>query len=120
MATVGLEWAHAQFLGQGEGLLVVGFGGRDVQWVTTHGNLTEEVQGICLVTSLLVLTGNSQCALGEGARLLQVANQHLCLSQSETAERLSVCSFRRRALLYRLCEQGHGVIAAPAQGIRCP
>jgi hypothetical protein len=30
VVTVGLERAHAQFLGQGQGLLVVGFGRRDI------------------------------------------------------------------------------------------
>ena len=45
---VGLERAHAQFVGQGESLLVVGFGRRHVWRVPMHGNLAEEPQGLRL------------------------------------------------------------------------
>ena len=42
---MGHERAHAEFLGQGKGLLMVRFSGRDVQRVPTHGNLAEQPQG---------------------------------------------------------------------------
>jgi hypothetical protein len=40
---VGLEGAHTEFLGQGEGLAVVGFGQRAFQALTPCCNLAEEV-----------------------------------------------------------------------------
>jgi hypothetical protein len=65
------ERAHAEFVGQGEGLAVVGFGLRALRWLAPRCNLAEEAQGIGLVTTFLALTGVRQRALGEGVRLLQ-------------------------------------------------
>ena len=41
-ATVGLERAHAECVGQGEGLLVVGYGGLALQGIAPHRNVAEE------------------------------------------------------------------------------
>src|SRR5712664_3511091 len=117
---VGLERTHAEFLGESKGLVVVGCGLFNLWRLAPRRNVAEEAQGIRLVAPLLVFTGERQCALGEGMCLLQAASQHLRLPQGETAKRLIVCSFRRSALLHRLCEQWHGVTDAPAQSIRCP
>ena len=78
---MGLERAHAQFLGQGEGLAVVGFGLLDLWGLAMRGNLAEEAQGIRLVALFLVLTGERQRPLGEGMRLLQAAGQQMRLAQ---------------------------------------
>ena len=59
-------------------------------------NVAEEAQGIRLVAAFLVRTGERQCALGEGLRLLQAASQHLCLPQGETTERLKAYSLPLR------------------------
>ena len=84
---VGLERAHAEFVGQGEGLLVVGFGLLDLRGIAPRRNLAEEAQGIRLVAPFLVLTGMRQRPLGEGVRLLQAASQQMRLTQGETTER---------------------------------
>ncbi len=91
---VGLERAHAEFLGQGEGLAVVGFGLLDLRGLALRRNLAEEAQGIRLVATFLVLTGERQRPLGEGVRLLQAASQQLRLPQGETTERLKAYHFR--------------------------
>jgi hypothetical protein len=57
---VGLERAHAEFLGQGEGLLVVGFCLFNLWRHAPCRNVTEEAQGIRLVATFLVLTGKRQ------------------------------------------------------------
>jgi hypothetical protein len=72
--TVGLERAHAEFLGQGESLAVVGGGLIDVWGSAPRCNLAEEAQGIRLVATFLVLMGERQRALGESVRLLQVTS----------------------------------------------
>src|SRR4029450_2336362 len=54
---VGLEGAHAEFLGQGEGLAVVGFGWLTLWGIAMRCNVAKEVQGICLVATFLVLAG---------------------------------------------------------------
>jgi hypothetical protein len=73
MVAVGLERAHAECLGQGEGLAVVGFGVLALWRLAPRGNLAEEAQGIRLGAPLLVRMGERQRVLGEGMRLLQAA-----------------------------------------------
>src|SRR5262245_22202125 len=45
------EWAHAEFLGQGEGLVVMGGSLVEVWGLATHGDLAEEPVSMCLVTA---------------------------------------------------------------------
>ena len=59
---VGLERAHAEFLGQGEGLLVMGFGLLDLRRVTRAPQSRQEAQGIRLVARV-------PCAAGQVERL---------------------------------------------------
>jgi hypothetical protein len=54
---VRLERAHPQFFGQGEGLAVVISSLIALWGLTPRRNLTEEAQGIRLVTAFLVRTG---------------------------------------------------------------
>ena len=49
-----LQWAHAQFLSQGEGLTVVGGGLGDIRGSAMRGDLAEEAQGMRLVAAFLV------------------------------------------------------------------
>ena len=93
MVAVGLERAHAELFGQGEGLAVMGGGCVDVRGRAMRGGLAEEAEGIRLVAAFLVLTGERQRPLGEGVRLLQVASQQLRLPQGETTERLVALLF---------------------------
>jgi hypothetical protein len=57
---VGLERAHAEFLGQGEGLLVVGFGMGDIWGMVLCGDLNEEPERIGLVSAFLLRRGVRQ------------------------------------------------------------
>ena len=49
-----------EFLGQGEGLAVVGCGLRTIRGLTPWRNIAEEAQGICLVAAFLMRTGKRQ------------------------------------------------------------
>ena len=55
--TVGLQWAHAKLLGQGQGLLVGGFGLRNVGGVGVGMDNAKLVQRERLVPACLVLPG---------------------------------------------------------------
>ena len=104
---VGLERAHAEFVSQGEGLAVVGYGGLALRGLAPRRNVTKEAQGIRLVATFVVLTGECQRLLGEALRLLQVTGQHLRFPQNEMA--IGCLSFCCHHLFHRLCEQWHGV-----------
>ena len=80
VVTVRLQRAHAEFLGQGEGVLIVGLSLLDGSRLALHGNVAEQAQGIRLVTAFLVCTGERQCPFSEGVCLLQVASQQMGLT----------------------------------------
>jgi hypothetical protein len=62
---VRLKRAHTQFLGQGEGLIVVGFDLVDVRPFVLCSTRTNEVEGVGLESSLLAGTRDLQGAHGE-------------------------------------------------------
>ena len=82
MVAMRLERAHAEFLGEGEGLAVVDFGRRSLWGIAPRRNVAEEAQGIRLVATFLALTSQRQRALGEGVCFLQVPGQ-TCASPRE-------------------------------------
>ena len=115
--TVRLERTHAEFLGQGQSLMVVGFCQSGLRRLTPRRDLAEEAQGIRLVAMFLVRTGMRQCPLGECLCLLQMTSHELHLSEGKTTARLEVYSFHCSRLCHCLREHGQGVGDAPGQGI---
>jgi hypothetical protein len=107
--TMRLERPHAEILGQGQGLPVVGFGLFALQRLPARRNVAEEAPGIRLVPVFPVLTGMLQRALGEGLRLLQAAGQQMHLPQGETAAHLKDYHFYCSSLFDRLREERNGV-----------
>ena len=75
VVAVGLQRAHAKLRGQGQGLLVVGFGMRDIRGMALGGDLTEEPQRIGLVSAFLLRTGALEGPLGECKRVLLAVSQ---------------------------------------------
>jgi len=118
VVTVRLQRVHAEFLGQGEGLLIVGLGLLDIRRLAPCCDVAEQTQGIRLIATFLALTGECQRTLGEGVRLLQAAGEHVHLPQVDATARLIAHSFRCDCLLQRLCEQRYGIGDAPGQSIR--
>src|SRR5262252_9211119 len=85
-AAMGLERAHAEFLGQGEGLLVMICSRLALRRLALCRDLAEEAQGIRLVASFLVRTRDLQRTLSKGMRLLHAAGQQIRIPQGETTE----------------------------------
>src|SRR5262245_18973005 len=115
------QWAWSGRIGcvgQGEGLLVVGFGLLDLRGIAPRRNLAEEAQVPRLIAPFRVLTGMRQRPLSEGVRLLRAASQQMRLTQGETTECWKGYRFPCSGLFHRLREQPHGVGDAPAQGVR--
>jgi hypothetical protein len=70
MVTVRLQRAHAEFPGQGEGVLVVSLSRLDVKRLAPCGDVAAQAQGIRLVAPFLVFAGKRERMLGEGVRLI--------------------------------------------------
>ena len=83
-AAVRLERAHAEFFGQGEGLLVVGLGRLDLWGIAVRGDLAEEPQGLGLVSPFFVLAGELEGTLGKLACVLHAAGQQIGLAHAGT------------------------------------
>jgi hypothetical protein len=82
---VGLQRAHAKLVGQGQGLLVVRSGGRDIRWVTVHGDLTEQPQGLCFLAPTFALASVTETALGQSVRLLHTPGEEIRLPADDGA-----------------------------------
>ena len=83
-----LQRAHAEFLGQGEGLAVVGGGLVDVRGLAMHGDLAEEPAGMRLVAAARVGTGEFEEASGQRTRLVHAADEEQGLAQLGEHERM--------------------------------
>src|SRR5262249_52339816 len=78
---VGLERAHAERVGQGQGLLVVGFSLVDVMGSAMPDNIAQEPQDPRLVAPFLVGTSELESLLGERYRLIHAASQEIGFAQ---------------------------------------
>src|SRR5690348_12036332 len=83
---VGLEWAHAQLVGEGEGLAVVGFGLIAHPRLTLCCNLTEEAQGIGFVAPLLTRTDKIENVPGEVVGFFPATSPEQGFTQPDTPE----------------------------------
>ena len=78
---VRLERAHAQFLGQGQGLLVVGFGLRDIGGIGVGLDDAKLVQRERLVPAFLLLPGQVERLAGVLPGLLAASRQTTDLAE---------------------------------------
>ena len=84
---MGLEWAHAQILSQGEGLAVVAGGGLDRGGRLARRALAQEPQGPGLIAALRVLAGELDRLRSALARVFQAASQQIRLAEAGDHER---------------------------------
>ena len=112
---VRLERAHAQRLGQGQGLTVGGFGRLDLRGLAMRVDLAEEPQGPGLLTLLRVRAAELQAPHRDGLRLVEAAEAQIRLTQPDTdAATHDVRCLRRDTLLQHRQGVGH----PPSQHIR--
>ena len=78
---VGLERAHAQLFGQGEGLAVVGGGLLVLPGLVMRGDRAEESQVVGLLSPFPVGLGEREGTQGQLVRLLHAPSQHIGLAQ---------------------------------------
>ena len=82
VVAVGLERAHAEFLGQGQGLLVVGFGLCGIGGIGVGMDNAKLVQREGLVPALLLLPGQVERLVGVLPGLLAASRQTTDLAES--------------------------------------
>jgi hypothetical protein len=81
VVAVGHERAHAEFIGEGQGLLVMGFGLLGLGRVGVSIDDAKLVQRECLVGTLFVLPGQVECLAGVLPGLLAVSRQMTDLTE---------------------------------------
>ena len=84
VVAVGLKRAHAQRLGQGQGLTVGGFGQLGLRAMAVRVDLAEEPQGPRLLTLLRVRAAELQATHRDGQRLVEAAEAQIRLAQPDT------------------------------------
>ena len=114
---MGLEGAHTEFLGQGKGLLVVGFGLPGLRRITTGGDLAKEPQSIGFLAPFLVGSGELKSILCLGIRLFQLAGEQIRLSQMNDCQGMLLQEVQGRILCDRPFQELHGLPCLPGQGI---
>src|SRR5262245_57112394 len=110
---VGLERAHAQLVGQGEGLEVV-FSSLLVCWRSVmRCNGAEEAEAIRLRPTFLAPTALREHPFGTDLRLLHAARQQGDVASPDLDTRLEPCERRRSVRVLHLLQQDDGLVAAP-------
>jgi hypothetical protein len=115
---VGLERAHAERVGQGEGLAVGGCGWLDPQGLALRRHLPQEPQSPRLVAALLLRPGEGPRSAG--ADLLPVARQEIRFAQPGDRERLLGEASRTLGFFQHPLQQGERLSHTPGQGIGVP
>ena len=118
MVAVRLERAHAQFLGQGEGLAVVTGGGLALGGRLVRRALAQEPQGPGLVAALLVLAGEIDRLHGACVRVFQATRQQIHLTEAGDQERQRSQPAPGDRLLHPLFHQRQTRGDTPIQSIR--
>jgi hypothetical protein len=88
MVAVGHERAHAELLGQGQGLLVVGFGRRDIWGIGVGMDGAKLVQRNRLVPAFLLLPGQVERLAGVLPGLLAASLKATDLTEPCDPERM--------------------------------
>ena len=114
---VGLERAHAQFLGQGQGLLVVGFGLRDIGGVGVGMDDAKLVQRERLVPAFLLLPGQVERLARVLPGLLAASRQTTDLAEPCDPVGMTLQRARADTFADRLLQQRAPLREAPLERI---
>ena len=117
---VGLEWAHAQLFGQGEGLAVVAGSGFALWGRLACRALAQEPQGPGLVAAVLALAGEIESLHGVMARLLQAASHQIRLAEVDDCRYQFLGRPLVTALLHPVCRQRRPAATRPSRAYARP
>ena len=112
---VGLERAHAEFLGQGEGLAVVGFGLRGIRGFGVGVDNAKLMQRVCLLPACLLLPGQVERLAGVLPGLRAASRQTADLTELRDPAGMTVQRTRAESDADRLLQQRTPLREAPLQ-----
>jgi hypothetical protein len=115
VVAVGLERAHAQLIGQGQGLPVVGFGLFGVRQLAMHRDVAEEPQGVGFVAPFFMGPGELKGALRLGASFVQPAGEQIRLAQPDHPKRMVEHVTHGDAMLAACSSNGRASAVRPAR-----
>src|SRR5262249_10871052 len=84
------EWAHAEFFSESESLAIVVFRLSNVKGIFLRCDLAEEPKSVRLVSSLFVLTGETQGALCRGTGICFPPGQQIRFAQPDGPQRFAL------------------------------
>ena len=84
------ERAHAEFFSEGESLAIVVFRLPDIKGIFARRDLAKEPKSVRLVSSLFVLTGETQGALCGGTGIRFPPGQQIRFAQPDGPQRLAL------------------------------
>ena len=115
---MGLERAHAQLLGQGQGLTVRDFGLLDIRRIVMRSDLAEESVDPRLVSPFFVRSGEIEGTLRAPDCIIRSLGEFICLTEPGDLERMPAQDSHGSGLFHRLFQERYGIGNASGQGIR--
>ena len=111
------ERAHAEFFSEGESLAIVVFRLPDIKGIFARRDLAEEPKSVRLVSSLFVLTGETQGALCGGTGIRFPPGQQIRFAQPDGPQRLALLARGQDGALDGLLQEGNCLSTAPRERI---
>ena len=111
------ERAHAEFFGEGESLAIVVFRLPDIKGIFARRDLAEEQKSVRLVSSLFVLTGETQGALCGGTGIRFPTGQQIRFAQPDGPQRFALHGRAQDGALDGLLQEGNCLSTAPRERI---
>src|SRR5713226_7570347 len=110
------ERAHAESFSQGESLAIVFFRLADSRGIFARHDLAKESKSVRLVSSLFVLTGETQGALCGGTGIRFSTGQQIRFAQPDGPQRLALLGpGQAPGALDRLLQEGNCLSTAPGE-----
>jgi hypothetical protein len=111
------ERAHPELFSEGESLAIVVFRLSNIRGIFVRRDLAEESESVRLVSSLFVLTGETEGALCGGTGIRFPPGQQIGFAQPEGPQRLAFIASGDDGALAALLQKGYCLSTAPGERI---
>src|SRR5262245_8302701 len=111
------ERVHAEFFSEGESLAIVAFRLSNIRRILVGRDIAEEPKSVRLISSLFVLTGETQGAVCGGTGIRFPPGQQIRFAQPEGLQRLALQCRAHDGALDALLQKGYCLSTAPRESI---